>query len=85
MGSNTFRGHTHGYFARKGILGFCHAAEKKTNSVSLQAMNKRFAHMLPKKFQGYGNLKITGRFRMVADDTLPFAKVSVEEITGSNS
>jgi hypothetical protein len=82
MHTNTFRGHTHGYFSRKNILGFCHAAEKKANAVSQQAMNMRFQQMLPQEFRGNGNLKITGRFRMEADDTLPFAKVVVEEITG---
>jgi|GEM_PF-3959273 len=82
MHSNTFRGHTHGYFARKNILGFCHADEKNAKSTATQTMNMRFDQMLPKEFRGQGDLKITGRFRMEADETLPFAKVAVEEITG---
>ncbi|MFA6908098.1 MAG: hypothetical protein WC263_04710 [Candidatus Micrarchaeia archaeon] len=81
MHSHTFRGHVRGYFERRGILGLCIAMDKESNCVHEWAMNRHFENLLPGEFRGYGNLKITGRFRMEVDETIPFAKVAVDEIS----
>ena len=82
MASKTFRGHVRGYFERRGILGVCIAMDKKANNALEWAMNRHFRNLLPEEFRYSGNLKLTGKFRMEVDETIPFAKVAVEEITG---
>ena len=79
---NTFRGHAHGYFTENGILGFCSVQEMRLDPLSDGVWKMHFNALLPDEFRHRDNLKLTGKFRMVADDTLPFAKVVVEEITG---
>jgi len=82
---NTFRGHAHGYFSEKGLFGFCSAQERRLDSLSDRVWIRHFRALLPDEFLRLNNLKLTGKFRIDVDSSLPFAKVVVEEITGVES
>ena len=78
----SFRGHAHGYFSEKGLFGFCSTHERRSDFLQESIWARHFSALLPAEFRHVNNLKLKGRFRIEVDQSLPFAKVVVEEING---
>ncbi|MDD5337533.1 MAG: hypothetical protein PHS02_03560 [Candidatus ainarchaeum sp.] len=73
--SSTFRGHVHGFCGTEDILGLS----------GVENMSHKLSPLLPKEYEAYkglSELRITGKFVLKVDETVPFGTLTVKRIDG---